>query len=111
MVVMAALADLAERVEMTYTDLSPQLIAYGQKTYGKQYPFVIFKQLDIERSIEEEVRLRQRPYPKAIHDHAMSSCTHGIWTLSNWASEAMSAPCLSSQIRQCYELSTHPLTP
>ena len=52
MVVMAALADLAERVEVTYTDLSPQLVAYGQKTYGKQYPFVVFKQLDVEKSIQ-----------------------------------------------------------
>ena len=31
-VVMASLADLAERLELTYTDLSPQLVAYGQKT-------------------------------------------------------------------------------
>ncbi len=54
-VVMAALADLAEQIEMTYTDLSPQLIAYGQKTYGKQYPFVSFKQLDVEKSIEDQV--------------------------------------------------------
>ena len=61
-VVMAALADLAERVEMTYTDLSPQLIAYGQKTYGKQYPFVAFKQLDVEKSIEDQVK--DKLYPK-----------------------------------------------
>ena len=72
MVVMAALADLAERIEMTYTDLSPQLVAYGQKTYGKQYPFVVFKQLDIEKSIEDEVRLRQSPCPQAVDDPAIS---------------------------------------
>ena len=59
-VVMAALADLAERVEMIYTDLSPQLITYGLKTYGKQYPFVTFKQLDVEKSIEDQVRLTTR---------------------------------------------------
>ena len=65
MVVMAALADLAERVEMTYTDLSPRLIAYGQKTYGKQYPFVGFKQLDIEKSIEDQVK--DTLYPTGLY--------------------------------------------
>ena len=58
-VVMAALADLGDRVELTYTDLSQQLIAYGQKTYGKQYPFAVFKQLDVEKSIEDQVSYRQ----------------------------------------------------
>lgn len=64
-VVMAVLADLAERVEMTYTDLSPQLIAYGQKTYAKQYPFVGFKQLDIEKSIEDQVK--DMLYPRGLN--------------------------------------------
>ena len=59
-VVMAALADLGDRVELTYTDLSPQLIAYGQKTYGPQYPFVVFKQLDVEKSVEDQVRVSER---------------------------------------------------
>jgi len=58
-VVMAAVADLGDRVELTYTDLSQQLIAYGQKTYGKQYPFVVFKQLDVEKSVEDQVRYTQ----------------------------------------------------
>ena len=65
-VVMAALADLAERVEMTYTDLSPQLIAYGQKTYGKQYPFVSFKLLDVEKSVEDQVALKSRAILKEL---------------------------------------------
>lgn len=59
-VVMAALADLGDRIELTYTDLSPQLIAYGQKTYGPQYPFVVFEQLDAEKSIEDQVRISER---------------------------------------------------
>ena len=59
-VVMAALADLGDRIELTYTDLSPQLIAYGQKTYGPQYPFVVFKQLDVEKSVEDQVRISER---------------------------------------------------
>ena len=54
-VVMAALADLAERLELTYTDLSPQLVAYGQKTYGPRFPFAVFRQLDVEKSIEDQV--------------------------------------------------------
>ena len=55
-VVLAALAYLGDRVELTYTDLSPKLIIYGQKTYGPQYPFVVFKQLDVEKSVEDQVR-------------------------------------------------------
>ena len=54
-VVMAVLADLAERLELTYTDLSPQLVAYGQKTYGPRFPFAVFRQLDVEKSIEDQV--------------------------------------------------------
>lgn len=56
-VVMAGLADLAQRIEFTCTDLSPQLVTYGQKTYGPQYPFVVFKQLDVEKSVEDQVGL------------------------------------------------------
>ena len=53
-VVMAMLADLAERLELTYTDLSPQLVAYGQKTYGPRFPFAVFRQLDVEKNIEDQ---------------------------------------------------------
>ena len=53
-VVMEALAEYAERVELTYTD-SPQLIAYGRRTYGKQYPFVRFHILDVEKDVVPQV--------------------------------------------------------
>lgn len=48
-VVMAALAALENRVDFVYTDLSPQLVAYGRKTYGATYGFARFHVLDIER--------------------------------------------------------------
>ena len=50
-VVMAALADLGERIEYVYTDISPQLIAYGRKTYGPRYPFAVFRLLDVEKDV------------------------------------------------------------
>ena len=54
-VVMAALADLAEHVEFVYTDISPQLVAYGCKTYGPRYPFVRFRLLDVEKDVGAQV--------------------------------------------------------
>ena len=57
MVVMAALADMHEHVEFVYTDISPQLIAYGRKTYGAQYPFVRFRLLDVEKDVAAQVGL------------------------------------------------------
>ena len=54
-VVMDALAQYAERVELTYTDISPQLVAYGRRTYGQQYPFVRFHVLDVEKDVVPQV--------------------------------------------------------
>jgi len=54
--VMEALAQHAERVELTYTDISPQLVAYGRRTYGKQFPFVRFHLLDVEKDVVPQVR-------------------------------------------------------
>ena len=56
-VVMEALAEFAERVELTYTDISPQLVTYGRKTYGPKYPFVHFHLLDVEKDVAQQVRL------------------------------------------------------
>ena len=47
-VVLAALADLGARLDFVYTDLSPQLVAFGRKTYGAKYGFARFQTLDIE---------------------------------------------------------------
>ena len=54
-VVMAALADLAKHVDFVYTDISPQLVAYGRKTYGPRYPFASFQLLDVEKDTEDQV--------------------------------------------------------
>ena len=54
-VVMAALADLGERVEFVYTDISPQLVAYGRKTYARDFPFATFRLLDVEKDVEPQV--------------------------------------------------------
>ena len=54
-VVMAALADLGERIEYVYTDISPQLIAYGRKTYGSDFPFATFRLLDVEKDVNYQV--------------------------------------------------------
>ena len=54
-VVMEALAHLADRLEFVYTDLSPQLVAHGRKTYGARYPFASFQLLDVEKDTEEQV--------------------------------------------------------
>jgi hypothetical protein len=54
---MEALADLGDRLEFVYTDISPQLVAYGRKTYGAAYPFATFRLLDVERHIEAQVQI------------------------------------------------------
>ena len=56
--VMQALAEFADRVVFVYTDISPQLVAYGHRTYGPSYPFAQFRLLDVEESVESQVRLR-----------------------------------------------------
>ena len=53
-VVLAALADLGARLDFVYTDLSPQLVAFGRKTYGAQFGFASFKTLDIEADIASQ---------------------------------------------------------
>ena len=53
--VMEALTESARRVELTYTDISPQMIAYGREAYSQQYKFVRFHVLDIERDIAPQV--------------------------------------------------------
>ena len=47
-VVLAALAaadggKLAESVDFLYTDISAQLVGYGRRTYGPDFPFARFK--------------------------------------------------------------------
>ena len=55
-VVMDALAaDLGDRIEFVYTDISPQLVAYGRRTYGSRYPFAVFRLLDVEKDVEPQV--------------------------------------------------------
>ena len=54
-VVMEALADLGTRVEFVYTDISPQLVAYGRRTYGPRFPFAAFQLLDVEKDTEDQV--------------------------------------------------------
>ena len=53
---MNALAHLGDRIEFVYTNISPQLVSYGRKTYGPKYPFATFHLLDIEMDTEEQVR-------------------------------------------------------
>ena len=55
--VMAALADVGPRVDFVYTDLSPQLVAYGRRTYGRQHAFARFLVLDVEADVVQQVRL------------------------------------------------------
>ena len=56
--VMQAVTEFADRVVFVYTDISPQLVAYGHRTYGPSYPFAQFRLLDVEESIESQVCLR-----------------------------------------------------
>ena len=71
-VVMAALAHLEARVEFVYTDISPQLVAYGRKTYGPRYPFVRFRALDVERDVAPQVTCRQIRLPNLLTSTCMN---------------------------------------
>lgn len=53
----AGFQGLAERLEFIYTDISPQLVAYGRKTYGPHHPYAKFRVLDVERDVEAQVRV------------------------------------------------------
>ncbi len=55
-IAMNALAHLGGNVEYVYTDISPQLVSYGRKTYGPKYPFATFQLLDVEKDAEEQAR-------------------------------------------------------
>ncbi|KAK3297385.1 uncharacterized protein B0H64DRAFT_457516 [Chaetomium fimeti] len=44
------------RVEYTFTDLSPSLVANARRRFGKMYPFMRFAVHDIEKSPAEELR-------------------------------------------------------
>ncbi len=53
--VLEGIKDIGDHIHYYYTDVSGGLVNYGEKTYGRQYPFVDFKTLDIERdSLEQE---------------------------------------------------------
>ena len=58
-VVMEALAHLSDRLEFVYTDLSPQLVAHGRRTYSARYRFASFQLLDVEKDTEEQVASSQ----------------------------------------------------
>ena len=51
-----SLRGLLERLEFVYIDISPQLVAYGRKTYGPHHPYAKFRVLDVERDVEAQVR-------------------------------------------------------
>ncbi|MBO0859128.1 MAG: SDR family NAD(P)-dependent oxidoreductase, partial [Chloracidobacterium sp.] len=53
-VVFDAIRDYAESVVYDYTDISKGFTRYGQKHYGEANAFAEFKELDVERSIEEQ---------------------------------------------------------
>ncbi len=59
--VMEALLPYGAHVEFIYTDISPQLVAYGRKTYGPRFPFAQFRLLDVERGVEDQVCEPPRP--------------------------------------------------
>lgn len=63
-----SLQGLLERLEFVYTDISPQLVAYGRKTYAPHHPYAKFRVLDVERDVEAQV----------------------LWVASTWAPATMS---------------------
>jgi len=52
------LEGLLDRLEFVYTDISPQLVAYGRKTYGPAHPYARFWLLDVERHVEAQASPR-----------------------------------------------------
>ena len=52
--VLAAIQQYAPHVDFLYTDISPQLVGYGRKTYGLVYPFARFQLLDVDRDVESQ---------------------------------------------------------
>lgn len=62
-----SLQGLLERLEFVYTDISPQLVAYGRKTYGPHHPYAKFRVLDVERDVEAQVLRAASTWPGASH--------------------------------------------
>lgn len=82
----AALQGLLERLEFVYTDISPQLVAYGRKTYGPQHPYAKFRVLDVERDIEAQAR-------------AAFCCTFCCSRLPSRLDRALSSACYLANLR------------
>ena len=51
---MAGIQKYSAHVDFLYTDISPQLVRYGRKTYGATYPFARFQILNVEQDVTKE---------------------------------------------------------
>lgn len=79
---------LLERLEFVYTDISPQLVAYGRKTYGPHHPYAKFRVLDVERDVEGQVRVNTAAQSSASQAMFKLFCTVmlGIASRASWHS-------------------------
>ncbi len=92
-VVMDALAGCGSRVDFIYTDLSPQLVAYGRRTFGPRHTFARFHTLDVERALAPQVGCRPRCCgpPRAKFYNTM--CPLPAEAQSHWHTLELSCRC------------------
>lgn len=97
--VLAALADLGARLDFLYTDLSPQLVAFGRKLYGAKYGCARFKTLDIEADIASQAWAPPSPtagladyFPLKIRRCLLTCCTPQHTAGQSFATHAKIGP-------------------
>lgn len=72
------LANLGIRVEYTFSDLSPSFVAAARKRFGKEYPFMQFRAVDMEEAPPEDLLNSQHMILASNAVHATHSLTKSL---------------------------------
>lgn len=83
--VLPALKPWADRVDYVYTDISKSFAQFGQRRFGKDYPFVAFQALDIERAPPDQ-GLEAGTFDIALASNVLHATRRMATTLANAAS-------------------------
>ncbi|KAF2084023.1 hypothetical protein K490DRAFT_59975 [Saccharata proteae CBS 121410] len=75
------LASLDIPVEYTFSDLAPSFVATARKRFGKEYPFMRFRTVDIEKDPSEDLLSSQHMVLVSSAIHATHSLTQSLGSM------------------------------
>ncbi|KAJ5864578.1 Polyketide synthase [Penicillium soppii] len=76
--IVSLLADLRIPVEYIFSDLSPSFVTAARKSFGKQYPFMRFRTVDVEKNPADDLISSQHMVLASNAVHATHSLTKSL---------------------------------